>query len=347
MEHIFKKRRLNFLYQSLKYMRYVFNDHFVLVLIFLLGFLMVQYSRFLKAFPANHVPIILVLLVLLLFLLFWGNIATYLEEADSQFLLVQEAKLIEIIRKAKRRAYIFWTGIQTFCLLLLAPLFLRLGLSFPYFLLLLLFLGAVKGLIMERKSRQLISSKKVFWDKAIHYEQKRQQRILKFFSLFTNVKGISASVKRRSYLDFLTNLLQKSHQKTWSNLYLRAFLRSGDYLGLTLRLLILSLLSLIFIKSPLISAGLAILFNYLLLFQLLALYKHYDYQYLTVLFPVAGQSKKSNLFQLLRCILYLLTIFEVCLSFSWFKCALLVGAMLLLNEVYLSYKIKKIIDEGT
>ena len=38
MRELFDKRRHSFTNQVLKYLRYVFNDHFVLALMFLLGF---------------------------------------------------------------------------------------------------------------------------------------------------------------------------------------------------------------------------------------------------------------------------------------------------------------------
>ena len=44
---LFKERRRRFRSRCAKYSRYVFNDHFVLVLLFLLGFILVQYSQFL------------------------------------------------------------------------------------------------------------------------------------------------------------------------------------------------------------------------------------------------------------------------------------------------------------
>ena len=113
------------------------------------------------------------------------------------------------------------------------------------------------------------------WEAAITYETKRRQSILKFFALFTTVKGISASVKRRAYLDKLLALVKKAHDKTWSNLYLRAFLRSSDYLALTLRLVLLSVLALLFIPNHLVAVGLALILNYLLLFQLLGLAQHF------------------------------------------------------------------------
>ncbi|HEO6930782.1 TPA: ABC transporter permease, partial [Streptococcus agalactiae] len=51
MKKLFNKRRSLFLTQNSKYLRYVFNDHFVLVLMFLSGFLLYQYSQLLKDFP--------------------------------------------------------------------------------------------------------------------------------------------------------------------------------------------------------------------------------------------------------------------------------------------------------
>ncbi|WP_252899287.1 ABC transporter permease [Lactococcus fujiensis] len=50
MNEVFKKRRERFYSQNLKYLRYVFNDHFTLFLLILLGALAVQYAQFLQ----NH-----------------------------------------------------------------------------------------------------------------------------------------------------------------------------------------------------------------------------------------------------------------------------------------------------
>ena len=42
---LFKERSKRFNARCAKYSRYVFNDHFILVLLFLLGFVLVQYSQ--------------------------------------------------------------------------------------------------------------------------------------------------------------------------------------------------------------------------------------------------------------------------------------------------------------
>ena len=50
---LFKERSRRFTTRCAKYSRYVFNDHFILVLLFLLGFVLVQYSQLLRHFPKN------------------------------------------------------------------------------------------------------------------------------------------------------------------------------------------------------------------------------------------------------------------------------------------------------
>ena len=63
---LFKERSRRFTTRCAKYSRYVFNDHFILILLFLLGFVLVQYSQLLRHFPKNPWAIILGLLVLCL-----------------------------------------------------------------------------------------------------------------------------------------------------------------------------------------------------------------------------------------------------------------------------------------
>lgn len=346
MKEVFAKRRFDFNQQCLKYLRYVLNDHFVLVLIFLLGFILYQYSNLLKHFPKNHWPIIAGLIIVSLTLLWLGRVATYLEPADQVFLLTQEDDLIAQIKQARWRSFLVWGSLQTFFLLILAPLFLALGLSKLGFVTLLVMMLVIKGTLVLFKSRKLLVGEKLNWEETLAQEQGRKQAILKFYSLFTNVKGISSQTKRRAYLDFFLAGLAKRQSKLWSNLYLRAYLRSGDYLALTLRLLFLSLLSLVFVKAKLVALALTLIFNYLLLFQLLALAKHYDYQYLTHLFPLGTSLKKINLKQVLRGILYGLVLLEgtalLIFAFSWQNMGLLLGISFLLVEVYLPYKLNKL-----
>ena len=99
-------------------------------------------------------------------------------------------------------------------------------------------------------------------------ESKRKQLLLRFFALFTQVKGISNSVKRRAYLDFILKAVQKA---AWKDLAksLSAFL-SAKWRPLCSQSFVFSCFSLlaqVFIEQAWIATAVVVLFNYLLLFQ--------------------------------------------------------------------------------
>ena len=75
MNSLFEERRKVYYRQNLKYLRYVFNDHFVLFLMILLGALAVQYAQFLQAHSLNTAGKVgLVLLITILSQIF-GRLA--------------------------------------------------------------------------------------------------------------------------------------------------------------------------------------------------------------------------------------------------------------------------------
>ncbi|HEL1628834.1 TPA: ABC transporter permease [Streptococcus suis] len=346
MKELFQQRRLDFLNRCSRYLRYVLNDHFVLVLMVLLGFLSLQYRQLLLSFPENPLPIVFVVIAISLLVLVSGRIATYLEEADQIFLLTKGKDILQGLEVAARRTVLFWSSIQVVVQLVLLPIYLKLDLPVWMIVAGLLTLLVLKCLFVKRQLVAYQSQGVLDWSKAIQDEQKRKQSILRFFALFTTVKGISTTVKPRSYLNGILRLV-KSRQ-TWFYLYLRAFLRSGDYLGLTIRLLLLAILSLFAIEESWLSIGLVLVFHYLLVFQLLGLYKHYDYQYITQLYPLEKDSKKIGLQNLLRVILYSLLVVELGFALLFSKENAMVVVLLLvgifLHEIYLPLKLKKLID---
>ncbi|HFI0172110.1 TPA: ABC transporter permease [Streptococcus suis] len=344
MKALFQKRRRDFLERCSKYLRYVLNDHFVLVLMVFLGFLSLQYRQLLIAFPENAWAIVLIVLAISFLILFSGRIATYLEEADQIFLLTKEKDVLEELALASRRSYLLWSGLQVLVQLLLLPIYFKLGLETWMVIVLVLALLVAKYFLVKHQLASYQQQGVLDWSKAIQDEQKRQQTILRFFALFTTVKGISSTVKPRNYLNKLLTVVNS--RRTWFNLYLRAFLRAGDYFGLSLRLLFLALLSLIAIEEAWLSLGLVLVFHYLLLFQLLGLYKHYDYQYMTQLYPLSVNDRKMDFRKLLRGILYGLLIVELVVALLfvqdkiWISLLPVIG--LFLHEIYLPAKLKKI-----
>ena len=345
MKDLFLKRKQAFRKECVGYLRYVLNDHFVLFLLVLIGFLAYQYSQLLQDFPENHWPILLFLGIVSALLLAWGGVATYMEVPDKLFLLVAEEEVKSYLKGQMLRSLVFWTIVQTLFLLLFAPLFLAMGYGLPVFLAYVLLLGAGKYLVFRHKASKFFTEIGLDWDYIISQESKRKQVLLRFFALFTQVKGVSNSVKRRAYLDFILKTVQKVPGKIWQNLYLRSYLRNGDLFALSLRLLLLSLLAVIFIKQSWIATAVVVLFNYLMLFQLLALYRAFDYQYLTQLFPLERGEKEKGLQEVIRELTGFVLLVQLVVALITFqeKLALLalLGAGLVLQILYLPYQVKR------
>ena len=272
-----------------------------------------------------------------------------MEGPDKLFLLVSEEEVKSYLKGQTVRSLVFWTIVQTLFLLLFAPLFLAMGYGLLAFLVYVLLLGAAKYLLFRHKASKFYTETDLDWDYVIVQESKRKQVLLRFFALFTQVKGISNSVKRRAYLDFILKVVQKVPSKIWQNLYLRSYLRNGDLFALSLRLLLLSLLAVIFIEQSWIATAVVVLFNYLLLFQLLALYHAFDYQYLTQLFPLEKGEKEKGLKQIVLGVGSAVLLLELLVGAVVFqeKIALLalVGAGFFLQLFYLPYQLKRLVDE--
>ena len=268
-----------------------------------------------------------------------------MEVPDKLFLLVAEEEVKSYLKGQTVRSLVFWTIVQTLFLILFAPLFLAMGYGLSIFLVYVLLLGTGKYLLFRQKASKFFTETGLDWDYIIVQESKRKQVLLRFFALFTQVKGVSNSVKRRAYLDFILKTVQKVPGKIWQNLYLRSYLRNGDLFALSLRLLLLSLLAVIFIEQSWIATAVVVLFNYLLLFQLLALYHAFDYQYLTQLFPLDKGQKEKGLQAVVRGLTSFVLLVELVVGLITFqdKLALLalLGAGLVLLVLYLPYQVKR------
>ncbi|MGT2832371.1 ABC transporter permease [Streptococcus halotolerans] len=344
METLIQKRQLEFNQRCAKYLRYVFNDHFILVLMFLLGFLVVQYTNLVNHFPkGSFLPLVFSILVTLA-MTFFGKLATYMEAADQVFLLPQETVFQANLQKAAKKSFILWGSLQVFVTLLLAPIFLLSGWALWQFISYIILLLVLRGVRLRRQMKGFYQGSLLNFEKLIRYEKRRQQEILTFFSLFTTVKGISSTTKPRKYLNPLLGLFTKTqNQNVWMGLYARAYLRSGDYFWLSLRLLVISLILGLLMPNW---WGVAMigLFDYLLLFQLLGLYRIYDYQVMTRLYPVGSDAKLQAFKSLLMKISSGLCLIQLSLVVLNWRFLAILPIILVLSLVYLPNKLKKFVD---
>lgn len=102
---IFEARVRKYQKKSMKYIRYMLNDHFLIVLFFLFGFIMVQYSSWIQTIRVLEWPLLGLLAVLLASIPFFGGIATLLEPADAIFLSVVGQDFKAYLQKAIRRSW--------------------------------------------------------------------------------------------------------------------------------------------------------------------------------------------------------------------------------------------------
>ena len=103
---IFEARVRKYQKKSMKYIRYMLNDHFLIVLFFLFGFIMVQYSSWIQSIRVLELPLLGLLGVLLASIPFFGGVATLLEPADGIFLSVVGQDFKAYLQKAIRRSWL-------------------------------------------------------------------------------------------------------------------------------------------------------------------------------------------------------------------------------------------------
>ena len=102
---LFETRVRKYQKKRMKYMRYVLNDHFLIVLFFLFGFIMVQYSSWIQSIRVLELPLLGLLGALLASVPFFGGVATLLEPADGIFLSVVGQDFKAYLQKAIRRSW--------------------------------------------------------------------------------------------------------------------------------------------------------------------------------------------------------------------------------------------------
>lgn len=354
-ETLWKERFGTYAKETGSYLRYIFNGHLVIVVLFLIGTAAFYYQEWIKALPADF-PAALVMAPVLAAVLTYSPVQTFLTEADKIFLLPLETKLMGYFR----RSIFFSAGLQSYLLLLvlavLMPLHVKIhGVEFssfiPLFLLLVLikalnimirwkvqhnieasvkmadtfvrfsinavllyFLFSGANIVFQAVSVSILvllymyylkqtRDKGLKWEQLIEDEERRMNSFYRVANLFTDVPKLRDRIKRRVWLDWLINILPYRQDLAYSHLYLRTFLRSGDYFGLLVRLTVIGGAALYFFTYGPGQIFMAILFLYLTGFQLLPLWNHHENKLWVSLYPVPDQARKSSFNQLFASIL--------------------------------------------
>lgn len=358
MNKIFQKRLSNHLIEMTKYLKYVFNDFFVIALMFFVGGLGYAYSGFLKQLSGNlwwERPVAIVVLLIGLQL---GGLATLVKSADKVFMAPKEYQfhsyfsgafiyslvmgmIIDLITWFVLMPFlsvsIGW-GISQLIGLLLVILLLKTGwmayqvvklyfqlnhhvvMAFvtewvlPLIILVLalyfnVWAAALLALLITASllyAASLTKNELLNWNYTINHEDARMNRIYHFYSLFTEVPELSGRIHRRKYLDPVFKLLKRDQGHLYSNLYLRSLLRDSGPGSLYFRLVIIALILVLIIPNQIIGALMTVIFVYLVGFQLIPFYEHFDSNVFTHIYPVNQKRQLQNF----RAIVQLLLLFE-------------------------------------
>lgn len=155
MRELAQKRLRQNLKQSLKYLTLVFNDFFILAIIFLFGALMFWYAQSMKTMPAHlwfYRPLVGIILWLPLLT---GRLATLFQEADQQFLFTQDEQVPQYLTAMYRYSLLLPWLLEILLLGIVAPFVtIKSGMIPGDYLLYALGLLIIKGteLLLEAKN---------------------------------------------------------------------------------------------------------------------------------------------------------------------------------------------------
>ncbi|KRM53345.1 ABC transporter permease [Ligilactobacillus araffinosus] len=133
MNKIWNQRLGQYQQKLLKYLRYVFNDHFVIALFFVFGAVCYGYFNFIDHYvhPLTFFDR-LVAIVALMIILQIGKLVTLLQKPDIVFLLPNDYRINDYLIKARHHSMIMTALIQISCGLITVPFLVRI-LHFKWF----------------------------------------------------------------------------------------------------------------------------------------------------------------------------------------------------------------------
>lgn len=346
IDEIWKKRVVEYNTELRKYLRYMFNDHLLFVLIFALGGGAFTYNQWVGTLDSSF-PAPFIMAVILGLILSWSPVYTFLREADAVFLLPLESRMKKFFQKGLWVSFISQSYILLLLLAAMMPMYVKVtdrGFQF-FFVLLLNLLGLkvwnlyVRWYTLKNQERDThfvdyfirfalnavflymvlsgaslvlvlavavilmgyllyfrgsVKGKSLKWDVLISLEEQRMLLFYRLANMFTDVPKLKGKVHRRRWLDAVMNMIKYDQKQTFKFLYIRSLLRTSEYFGLYIRLSLLSMVILYFSETLWLSIVTGLLFMYLTGFQMIPMFKRFDYKIWVSLYPVAESVKKQS-----------------------------------------------------
>lgn len=148
----------------------------------------------------------------------------------------------------------------------------------------------------------------IVWDLLVEKDIHRMQFFYRLANMFTDVGHLKNRVKRRRWLSWLINHIPFERKYTYRYLFRITFIRSGDYLWMYVRLLVIGGLFVYFIPNGWMKLLFALLFLYMSCFQLMSIFKHHRTNIWLDLYPVSVNLRKEAVIRGLYQLMILQTI---------------------------------------
>lgn len=374
----YKQRFAAHLKETGRYLKYMFNGHIMIALLFFISAIAVYYQQWLMSLPENF-PTALVMGVVLGLLVSYSPVRTLLKEPDLVFLIAAEHKMKAYFRNSLIYSFVIQLYLILLAIAAFGPLYFAtypersgkvylltlvvvlifkgwnlitnwwmlkarepsvrridllirviLNIAVFYFIIagdILLCLIATILFILVFLYDYNLSRKHpgIVWDLLVEKDQHRMQAFYRLANMFAEVPHLKNRVKKRRWIVSFVSKVPFSKKYTFDYLYRITFVRSGDYLGMYVRLVIIGGLFIYFIPNMTMKILFAILFLYLSSFQMMTLYQHHRTVMWLDLYPVDFRWRKDALVK----IIYQLTLLQ----------AILFALLFLIMQLYAGFLI--------
>ncbi|MFA1819067.1 ABC transporter permease [Virgibacillus oceani] len=139
----------------------------------------------------------------------------------------------------------------------------------------------------------------IHWSLLVEKDNMRMQAFYRLANMFADVPHLKTPIKKRAWLVSLFSNLPFLKKHTYDYLYRITFIRSGDYLGMYFRLILIGLIAIFYVPNVILKVLLGVLFLYLSSFQMMSLYKHHRTIMWLDLYPVDLTIRQKSLINLL------------------------------------------------
>jgi ABC-2 type transport system permease protein len=184
----------------------------------------------------------------------------------------------------------------------------------------------------------------IHWSLLVEKDGQRMQAFYRIANMFADVPHLRTPIKKRTLLVSLFSNLPLLKKHTYDYLYRITFIRSGDYLGMYFRLILIGLIAIYYIPNVTLKLLLGVLFLYLSSFQMMSLYKHHRTIMWLDLYPVDSNIRKKSLINLLfQLTLIQAAIFSILFLFMqlYTMFAVMLVAGIIFNYVFINGYVKR------